>query len=201
MQLSSALFDPSSKNEKNPPRKNSLYFRKWSFLAVILKHFLYFLIFLEMEPFSSSLKNKNKFTPKKFLIFWEMELPNSNIVGSRNFKKLLIFPEVTFWDQKMKKLLIFQEVTCKCWKYFFFLNFSYKEAQFSKLKYFFIIIMRHFFSFYRIFFFYTQQAFVFHLVVDFYMVHSYVVTFFLFLKNFGIFHKLFFYSLYFLDTI
>ena len=46
----------------------------------------------------------------------------------------------------MKKLLIFQEAACKSWKSKSFYTFSYKEAQFSKLKYVFIII-RHFFAF------------------------------------------------------
>ena len=52
-----------------------------------------------------------------------------------------------------------------------FYTFSYKETKFSKLKYFSIIIIKRFFSFYNIFF-YTQQAFV---------VHEHIVFFFLFL--------------------
>ena len=36
MQLPSALLDPGSKNKKNPPQKESLYFWKWNFLAIIL---------------------------------------------------------------------------------------------------------------------------------------------------------------------
>ena len=42
MQLSSALFGPSQKNKKNPPRKKFLIFREMELLAVILKNFLYF---------------------------------------------------------------------------------------------------------------------------------------------------------------
>ena len=47
-------------------------------------------------------------------------------------------------------------------------------------KKFLIIIIRHFFSFYNIFF-YTQQAFVFHLLSDFCNVPDHIVTFSLFL--------------------
>ena len=47
----------------------------------------------------------------------------------------------------LKKLLIFQGVTWKAWKS---KNF-YEEAKFSKWKYFFIIIIKRFFSFYNIF--------------------------------------------------
>ena len=57
---------------------------------------------------------------------------------------------------------------------------SYKEAKFSKLKYFHMIIIRHFFSFYHVFF-YTQQAFAFHILVDFCIVDNNIDTFFLFL--------------------
>ena len=79
-----------------------------------------------------------------------------------------------FW-----KLLIFQEVTFRARKTKHFYTFSYKEAKFSKLKYFFIIIIKCFFSLYNTFF-YTQQAFVFHLLRDFCNVHDHIVTFFSF---------------------
>ena len=53
-----------------------------------------------------------------------------------------------FQERKtLKKLLIFQGVTWKAWKS----KKNYEEAKFSKLKYFFIIITKHFFSFYNIF--------------------------------------------------
>ena len=61
-----------------------------------------------------------------------------------------------------------------------FLYFSFKEAKFSKSKYFLIIIIKRFFSFYNIFC-YTKQAFVFHLLVDFCIVYDHIVAFFLFL--------------------
>ena len=55
-----------------------------------------------------------------------------------------------------------------------------------------IIIMEHFFSFYNIFF-YTQQALVFHFLVDSCIVHNHIVIFFLFLlqKDFDIICELF----------
>ena len=49
--------------------------------------------------------------------------------------------------------------------------------------------------FHFIIFFYTQKAFVFHLVVDFYIAHDNIVAFFpflFFLLSFDIFHELLF---------
>ena len=88
------------------------------------------------------------------------------ISGNRNFKKLIIFQEVTFGARKS----------------IIFCTFPYKDAKFSKLKYFFIIIIKRFFSFSNILlFFYTQQAFVFHVLNDFCNFHDHIVAFFLFL--------------------
>ena len=39
MQLPGALLDPGSKSKKIHLEKISLYFRKWNFLALILKNF------------------------------------------------------------------------------------------------------------------------------------------------------------------
>ena len=88
------------KNNNNPTRKNSLFLRKWNFLAVMLKNscisinealhlasslkmfpcfsrkkFFYFLIFLEMRPctFQSKLKKEKKSTWRKFLTLQETE--------------------------------------------------------------------------------------------------------------------------------
>ena len=74
-----------------------MHFRKWNFVALIFKNFLYFLkketflIFREME------------TPKNFLIFQKTEL--SYISRNGNPQKLLIFQEVTFRAQKIQKKL------------------------------------------------------------------------------------------------
>ena len=78
-------------------------------------------------------------------------------------------------------------------------TFPYKEAKFS--KHFLIIIKKRFFSFYNIFF-YTQQAFAFHLLSDFRNVHDHIdAFFFLFFINISIAFTSFFCSLYFPDNI
>ena len=73
MELTRALFSPSSKNKKKSiPKKKFLYFRKWNFLALILTKFLYFRkrrLFLYVQKwnpalFSPGLKIK-KSTPRK----------------------------------------------------------------------------------------------------------------------------------------
>ena len=92
----------------------------------------------------------------------------SYISGNRN-------PET----ETLKKFTLFQELTWKAWKSNVSDVFLYKEAQFSKWKYFSLIIKYHFFSFYNIFL-YTQQAFVFHLQGDFCNLHEQIVTFFSF---------------------
>ena len=54
MQLPDSLFSPSSKKEKANKKvhlqKNSLFLRKSNFVALVLKNFLYFLIFQETDP-------------------------------------------------------------------------------------------------------------------------------------------------------
>ena len=52
-------------------------------------------------------------------------------------------------------------------------TFPNKEAKFSKLKYFLIIIIKRFFSFYDIFF-YTQPVDFLHLLRDFCNVHDHI---------------------------
>ena len=93
MQLPSALPIPSPKNKKIHPQKNSLCFKKWNFLALILKNSYisrnetpYFqalaLKFFLKKPalkmffyiFSKKplLMFQEKGTPKKFFIFQEV---------------------------------------------------------------------------------------------------------------------------------
>ena len=81
MELTRVLFSPSSKNEKNPPRKKFLIFHEMELSSSNIKKFLYFLTFAfpEMKPgiFQSKLKKlkkkkkkkKKKITPRKILIF------------------------------------------------------------------------------------------------------------------------------------
>ena len=90
MELTNALFGPSSK-KKIHPEKNSLYFRKLNFLALILK------------------KLQETETPKKSLIFFQKE-SCSYILGNGNPEKILIFQETeTFLYFRKRNFLIFQE--------------------------------------------------------------------------------------------
>ena len=99
------FLSPSPKNkqtnkQKSTPQKNSLYFGKWNFLAVVLKMFIYFLMFQETETLKSFLWNMNLFMPpRQKKLHPEMDLSNSKI------NKFLIFPEMrpcTF-QAKLKK--------------------------------------------------------------------------------------------------
>lgn len=91
-----------------------------------------------------------------------MELSSSNIKKIRWFsqgkvfpiflqkKAFLIFPQTepcTFHGSSKK--LIFQEVTLRVRKSKIFYTFRYKEVKFSTLKYFFVIKIKRFFSFYN----------------------------------------------------
>ena len=74
--------------------------------------------------------------------------------------------------------------------------FSFKIASsedFSQSLFFKIIVSynydKAFFSFYDIFF-YTQEAFVFHLLVDLCIVHDHIVAYFFIYKDFHIFQEL-----------
>ena len=88
------LLSPSWKKEKKIHyKKNSLYFGKWNFMALILKNFLYFL-------YISGNGNMEKSTLKKFLLFRETKLSNSKLA------KLLIFQERTSKPQKLKVFIL-----------------------------------------------------------------------------------------------
>ena len=109
----------------------------------------------------------------------------------------------------LKKFLTFQQRTC----HIFFSNissrenvcyiFPYKEAKFSKLKYFLVIIMKFFSHSFFLTLFYNQPVYFFHLLRDFCNMDYHIATFFLFLlqKDFNIFHKLSFVVSLFLDSI
>ena len=141
-------------------------FRNWDIFRTLSKnsYLMHILIFREMSVSSlSELEKLKEPTLKKILIFREMDLSSS----------------------RLKKLLMFQENTCNIWKiknFLYFIsninvNVSYKEAKCSKLKYFLIIIIKCFSSFYNIFF-YTQVYF-FHFVRDFCDVCDHIVAFYL----------------------
>ena len=92
------------------------------------------------------------------------------------------------------KLLIFQEGTSMaCNQKFFILLFKhkskrkkflilsrYKEAKFSKLKYFLIIIAKCFFSFYNNFS-YTQPVYFFYFLREFFNIQDQIIAIFIFL--------------------
>ena len=176
------FFSPSSKNEKGS--YIFLYFGKWNFVALILRDSLYF---LKRKLFLYFGKRKPEKIPYisgngTFLYFRKrkpQKTSGGNLPSSKNEKKktlcksLLHFRKWSFLASTLKNFLIFQEVTCKSWKskiiYIRFkykrkrkkvsYTFPYKEAKFSKLKHLLIMIIRHFFSFYNIFF-YTQRIFI-----------------------------------------
>ena len=130
------------KNKKNLPRKYSLYFRKWNFLALILKNSYIF----SKENFSYIFRNGpctfqcmlekwKKSTSRKFLIFQEIELSNSNN------NKFLIFqdtetPKNIFIFSQKKAVLIFHETeTAKNSLYFRKRNFlTFREITFQAQK-------------------------------------------------------------------
>ena len=91
------FLNPSPKKiEKRHLEKKFLYFGKWNFLALLLKNFLYFLMFQESE------------TPQKFFIFQETE----------TLKSFLYFRKCNFLspspknqkNARWKKFLIFTEI-------------------------------------------------------------------------------------------
>ena len=167
-------------------------------------------IFQETEPFFLSCKKQRKLLWKKFLIFLDMKLPNSEI------KKFLIFSQkkaFLLFSQKSLPHFLTAAPKILLWKKIFF--FSKKSPIFWKLKprkYSYILengifypitfqdqklfvlflskkqkILKHFlviitwqFLSLHNFFSYTQQAFFFPLLRDFCNVHDHIVAFFLF---------------------
>ena len=77
------------------PQKDSLYFSKWNFLAVVLENFLYFFIFLETETQKKILIFQQTESLKELLVFWEMELfsPSSKNKKKIHPEKFLIFSQ------------------------------------------------------------------------------------------------------------
>ena len=99
--------------ETETPKKNSLYFRKWNFLALVLNKKILicsqkkvFLIFPEMNPalftprkISYTSGNGN---PEKASFIFSKE-SFYYILGNGNHKNFFIFRNGTFPAQKMKK--------------------------------------------------------------------------------------------------
>ena len=117
-------------------------------------------------------KNKNNL-PREYFLYFRKQKPPKNFLYFFKRKLFLYFrkrklPKIPYIsaNEKTKKLLIFREVTLQARKLKISYTFRYKELKFSKLKHFFIIIIKRFFSFCNLFF-YTQQTFPFHLLIDF----------------------------------
>ena len=104
----------AQKTKKVYPEKNSLYFRKWNFLALILKKIVYF---LKRKPFLYFQKwNTAHFTPSSKN---KRNAPDkiSYISGNGNLEakaleKLLIFQGVTCKARKTNKNVCFEEIYC-----------------------------------------------------------------------------------------
>ena len=82
------------KNKKSTSLKNSLYFSKWNFLALIIKNF------------------KERKPRKKFLIFREIELLSSNIKKfqeTETLKNLLLFREMEPFSPPRENFLYFRK--------------------------------------------------------------------------------------------
>ena len=97
-------------------------------------------------------------------------------------RKLLTLQET---EAPKKAFIVFQETSYISGSNFLWLKIKifhalpHVEAKLSRLKYFFIIIIKHFFSFCNTFF-YTQQSFAFHLLRAFYNIHDHIMAFFSF---------------------
>ena len=111
-----------------------------------------FFIFWEMELSCPTVKKVLIFSRKKrFLYFGKRNFSKNNILYFRKelselkkfkkptLKKFLMFREMQLSSPKLKKLLIFQEGTSVQKKNVTY-TFPYKEAKFSKIKYFLIIM-------------------------------------------------------------
>ena len=148
--LGNGTFQPKPQKWKKPtPKKNFLYFGKWNFLTLRSKNFSYF---LKRKLFLYSLKKvSHTFQPgptktcsEKFSYIFSKKTP---FFGNENLKKILIFQETEFCytsESPFPRSKVFY-------------TFSYEEVKIFKFKYFLIIIIWHFFSFYNIFFLYSTS--------------------------------------------
>ena len=129
-------------------------------------------------------------TIKTFLLFprnenFQRQAYETSYISGENLKVLKI--KNMFFKHKRKKKV---SDTFPC-----------KEAKFCNLKYFLIILIKGFFSFYNIFF-YTQPVSFFHLLRDICNINNHIVAFFHLQKDFEMFHELsFVIFLYFLNNI
>ena len=114
--------NPEKAKKKSIPKKKSLYFLKWSFLALILKNFLNFdkrkLFFqkqpqaykmIEIHPGKLIILQETK-TPNNFFMFQETETLRTPYISGNNFQ-----------NSKSKKFLIFREMKLFFLKQFLFI--------------------------------------------------------------------------------
>ena len=134
-----------------------------------------FIIFQETERSSLKFKKLLIFQERElsyifskkifFVIFWKMEPSIFKEVKKKKKKTVIL----KIFSPSLKNPLLFRERTYKAWKskissIFFRIfcllkaqrkkvscTFLYKEGRFSKLKYFLVIMIKHFFSFYDVF--------------------------------------------------
>ena len=133
---------PPPPKKKSPPEKNSLYFRKWIFLALILKKFLYslkrklflyflkrklFLYFQKRNPalFRTSSKNKRN-PPRENSLYFRKWKPQNG-----NSKKLLFFQEVTCKARKTNKKYALKKFLVSCDVFAIFTSVEHMVEQIS----------------------------------------------------------------------
>ena len=141
----------SKKPEKIHPEKNSLYFRRWNFLALVLKkfyisgneplHFMFSTLKLFPKKIShifSEKKNRSEKISYAFIYFWKwisaFFSPSSKNKRNQPRENFIIFHK-TKTLQKISYILggNLQNLKIK--------NFFYQEEKFSKLKYFLVLMM------------------------------------------------------------
>ena len=122
-----------------------------NFLALILKYsyilskesFTYISGNRNLQQPAQAQKIKKKSTLGKISYTSGSENPGKTVLYLLKIKPFLYFRKQKREKETLEKDLIFQEVTCKAWESKISYAFSYKELKVSKLKYFFITIIKH----------------------------------------------------------
>ena len=101
----SNIYDATfcKKQQHSALKKSSYIFRKWNFLALVLRNFLYFLkinFFLYSRKWKPP-KNFLYFLKKAFLVFQETETPKQILMFQE--KEFSYISKVTFRARKIKK--------------------------------------------------------------------------------------------------
>ena len=114
------------KYKKIHSEKNLLYFRKYNFLALILKKIQetepppqIFLTFQETESLKKLLMHQEMkllSPPQEYFLYFRKQKPRKNFLCFLKRKLFFYFQKQKPQNGNSKKLLIFQEVTCKAQK-------------------------------------------------------------------------------------